>query len=42
MATRHFLIAWAPITVILQIFGVVLFLVFSVVKGFAEIKKTPK
>ena len=29
-------------TVILQIFGVVLFSIFSVVKGFAEIKKTPK
>ena len=28
--------------VILQIFGVVLFSVFSVVNGFAEIKKTPK
>ena len=31
-----------PITVILQIFGVVLFSVFSVVIGFTEIKKTPK
>ena len=29
-------------TVILQIFGVVLFSVFSVVDGFTEIKKTPK
>ena len=29
-------------TVILQIFGVVLFSVFSVVNGFTEIKKTPK
>ena len=29
-------------TVILQIFDVVLFSVFSVVKGFTEIKKTPK
>ena len=29
-------------TVILQIFGVVLFSVFSVVIGFTEIKKTPK
>ena len=29
-------------TVILQIFGVVLFLIFSVVDGFTEIKKTPK
>ena len=29
-------------TVILQIFSVVLFLVFSVVKGFTEIKKTPE
>ena len=29
-------------TVILQIFGVVLFSVFSVVKGFTEIKETPK
>ena len=28
-------------TVILQIFGVVLFSVFSVVIGFTEIKKTP-
>ena len=28
--------------VILQIFGVVLFSVFSVVNGFTEIKKTPK
>ena len=27
------------VTVILQIFGVVLFLVFSVVNGFTEIKK---
>ena len=30
------------VTVILQIFGVVLFSVFSVVNGFTEIKKTPK
>ena len=30
------------ITVILQIFGVVLFSVFSVVNGFTKIKKTPK
>ena len=29
-------------TVILQVFGVVLFSVFSVVDGFTEIKKTPK
>ena len=29
-------------TVILQIFSVVLFSVFSVVYGFTEIKKTPK
>ena len=29
-------------TVISQIFGIVLFSVFSVVKGFTEIKKTPK
>ena len=29
-------------TVILQIFGVVLFSVFSVVNGFTEINKTPK
>ena len=29
-------------TVILQIFGVVLFSAFSVVNGFTEIKKTPK
>ena len=29
-------------TVILQIFGVVLFSVFSVVNGFTEIKETPK
>ena len=29
-------------TVILQIFGVVLFSIFSVVNGFSEIKKTPK
>ena len=29
-------------TVILQIFGVVLFSVFLVVNGFTEIKKTPK
>ena len=32
----------AQATVILQIFGVVLFSVFSVVNGFTEIKKTPK
>ena len=31
-----------PNTVILQIFGVVLFSVFSVVNGFTEFKKTPK
>ena len=30
------------ITVILQIFGVVLISVFSVVNGFTEIKETPK
>ena len=30
------------VTVILQIFGVVLFSVFSVVNGFTEFKKTPK
>ena len=30
------------LTVILQIFGVVLFSVISVVNGFTEIKKTPK
>ena len=30
------------ITLTLQIFGVVLFSVFSVVNGFTEIKKTPK
>ena len=29
-------------TVILQMFGVVLFSVFSVVNGFTDIKKTPK
>ena len=29
-------------TVILQVFGVVLISVFSVVNGFTEIKKTPK
>ena len=29
-------------SVILQIFGVVLFSVFSVVKGFTKIEKTPK
>ena len=33
---------WFYNTVILQIFGVVLFSVFSVVNGFTEIKKTPK
>ena len=31
-----------PLTVILQIFGVVLFSVISVVNGFTEIKKTPE
>ena len=31
-----------PSAVILQIFGVVLFSVFSVVNGFTKIKKTPK
>ena len=40
IACKHFLTLLD--TVILQIFGVVLFSVFSVVNGFTEIKKTPK
>ena len=39
---RTDILTYPTITVILQIFGVVLFSIFSVVIGFTEIKKTPK
>ena len=38
----HFTMFIFTVTVILQIFGIVLFSVISVVNGFTEIKKTPK